>query len=718
MTTLVRSFQNASIRWKLMVNILVVAACAAAIAVTAINLQLSSGGHAAELEAEHVANAIANTGIAGAISDPLLLQRYLESLGKLYERDIMILDHELMIVASTNPKGVGSHYDHPEPRLTAIDGITRLFVGADASSPGLARQVAVPFRYDPLHADSPIVGTVIFEYTLFHDRLMGEASKAAAWTGLAAIFILALGLLLTRHLSQIILRPLDHLKAGVSSLAGGGYGVRVHSESQDEIGQLATAFNDMAEDLDRSRLAAEKHATDLAHANLLLQQEVEKHKAAAQQIEYLAYHDPLTGLPNRTRFGHALGEALRDAHRDGRSLAVFFVDLDRFKQINDTLGHDTGDLLLKEVSARLRNALQSSDVVARLGGDEFLVLVTDLKNPAQAETIARKMLAAIARPFVAGGQELRVTASVGISVYPQDGEDEQTLMKYADVAMYQAKESGRATFAFYAKSSNANTFERLALESSLRRALERGELLLHYQPKRDLTTGAISGMEALVRWKHPDLGMISPAQFIPIAEETGFIVPIGKWVLRTACLQTMQWQAAGLKGMTIAVNLSPRQFADEHLLDDVAAILKETGLDAEWLELEITESMLMQNRDVALKTLSALKRMGIRIAVDDFGTGYSSLSTLKQFPVDTLKIDRSFIRDLETDADDRGLTEAIINMAKTLRLHLVAEGVETQGQSDFLQKRGCDELQGFLFSPPLAPQQFETFVSAFRAAVH
>lgn len=553
MKIFIHSFKDISIRWKLLFTVLVVAACAIAIAIAAIELQLRSANRAAVLEAEHVANAIATTGTTDGISNPAFLQKYLEGLGRLYERDIMIVDRRMIILASTDPKGVGTRYDSPEPGWTVVDGVPRAFVGADASSPGLAKQIVVPFRSDPLLATSPIVGALIFEYTLFYDMLMADAWISAGWTGLVALLILGFGLALARQLSGTILRPLGRLMDGVISVAAGNYGVRVHPETRDEIGQLATAFNEMSADLDRARTAAEIHANELAHANKLLQEEIEKQKAAALRIEYLAYHDSLTTLPNRAMFGIALGQAFQEARRRNRNLAVFFVDLDRFKQINDTLGHDVGDILLQEVAKRLRQALRASDLVARLGGDEFVILLTELEDQQHAETVAMKVLTAIAKPFTAEGQELRVTASIGVSLYPKDGLDEQTLMKYADVAMYQAKEAGKAVFAFYSKTSNVNTFERLALESSLRLALDRNELLLHYQPKKNFRTDEVTGMEALIRWQHPVLGLVSPLQFIPIAEETGLIVTIGKWVLRTACLQTMRWHAAGLKNLTIAV---------------------------------------------------------------------------------------------------------------------------------------------------------------------
>jgi diguanylate cyclase (GGDEF)-like protein len=428
--------------------------------------------------------------------------------------------------------------------------------------------------------------------------------------------------------------------------------------------------------------------------------------AHAARVEYLAYHDGLTGLPNRSMFSKFLSQSISEAHRYDRHLAVAFLDLDRFKQINDTLGHEAGDQLLQEVAVRLKGCVRDSDTVARLGGDEFVVLLPELQDEKYAAVVAQKILAAAAKPFTLMGQEFRVTASIGISTYPQDGLDEQTLTKNADIAMYQAKAEGKNNFQFYSEKLNANSLERLTLESSLRHALERNEFRLHYQAKRDIASGKITGMEALLRWEHPDLGTVAPMQFIPVAEETGLIVPIGKWVLKTVCLQSIAWQKQGLPALSIAVNLTTRQFLDEQLLADVTLILAETGMDPRLLEIELNEGLLIHDVENTLRILTGLKAVGIRIAVDDFGTGYSSLATLQRFPLDTIKIDRSLMREFLGTTQDTGLADAIIAMGKSLSLTVVAQGVETKEQADHLRLHACDELQGFYFKRPLPVGEF------------
>ncbi len=437
--------------------------------------------------------------------------------------------------------------------------------------------------------------------------------------------------------------------------------------------------------------------------------------AYAENVEYLAYHDGLTALPNRSLFSKLLSRSIGEASRYHRQLAVLFLDLDRFKQVNDTLGHDAGDQLLEEVALRLKACLRTSDTVARLGGDEFVILLPELSDDKDVATTAQKILGAIARPFNLQGQEFRVTASVGISVFPQDGLDEQTLKKNADIAMYQAKQRGKNNFQFYSAKLNADSLERLTLELSLRHALERHEFQLHYQAKRDIGSGRITGMEALLRWNHPDLGIVAPMQFIPVAEETGLIVPIGKWVLKTACQQNVAWQQQGLPHLGVAVNLTARQFADENLLTDLAEILAETGMDARLLELEIAESLLMQDVKRALSVLTGLKHLRVRIAIDDFGIGYSSLSALEQFPLDVIKIDRSCICDTSSVSEDKALTEAIIAMGRTLSLTVVAQGVETKEQADFLRDNACDEFQGFYFNKPVPADQFKVLLQAQAA---
>lgn len=430
----------------------------------------------------------------------------------------------------------------------------------------------------------------------------------------------------------------------------------------------------------------------------------EKNKAD-ERIEYLASHDSLTDLPNRETFNGLLREAIDAAQRHDQRFAVLFIDLDRFKVINDSLGHEAGDLLLLEVANRLRGALRASDVVARLGGDEFVVILDQCGDIDNVQHIATGLLAALAEPMELAGHECHTTASIGIAMYPANGSDAQTLTKNADMAMYLAKEDGKNGYRFFSKEVKTQSIERLSLESALRRALEREQFSLNYQPKVDMETGQITGVEALLRWTHPDLGNVSPAQFIPLAEETGLIVPIGRWVLNEACAQAMAWQRRGLLPLSMAVNLSPRQFADEHLLQDVDEALAASGMSPVLLQLEVTESMMMRNVGRALKVLDAIQSRGIRLAIDDFGTGYSSMSLMKHFPIDTIKIDRSFVRDLPQDSEDQAIAQAIISMGKALGMTVVAEGVENAEQEAFLRTHGCDEMQGFLISKPLPARQ-------------
>jgi diguanylate cyclase (GGDEF)-like protein len=426
---------------------------------------------------------------------------------------------------------------------------------------------------------------------------------------------------------------------------------------------------------------------------------------ADERIEYLASHDSLTDLPNRETFNQLLHFTIEAARRYQRRFAVLFIDLDRFKIINDSLGHEAGDLLLVEISERLRRSLRSSDVVARLGGDEFVVILESTVDSEDIEVIAQTLLSALGQPMQLCGHECHTTASIGIAMFPADGTDVQTLTKNADMAMYRAKEDGKNGFRFFTEEAKTQSIERLTLETSLRRALDREEFSLHYQPKVDLASGRITGVEALLRWTHPELGMLSPVQFIPLAEETGLIVPIGRWVLKQACAQNMAWQHQGLRPLSMAVNLSPRQFADESLLHHIDDALSSCGMSPMLLQLEVTESMVMQNVSRAVRILEAIRSRGIRLAIDDFGTGYSSMSLMKQFPIDTIKIDRSFVRNLADDGEDQAIAQAIIRMGKALGMTIVAEGVETTEQEAFLRDHACDEMQGFLFSKPVVPEQ-------------
>jgi diguanylate cyclase (GGDEF)-like protein/PAS domain S-box-containing protein len=437
-------------------------------------------------------------------------------------------------------------------------------------------------------------------------------------------------------------------------------------------------------------------------------------KLAEDTIRWQAHHDVLTGLPNRTLFLDRLEQLLAISQRKRSSAAVAFVDLDRFKQINDTLGHAVGDRLLQEVADRLAGGIRAEDTIARMGGDEFTLLLPDLDQPEDAAKVAHKLLATLKRPLVLEGQELTITASVGISVFPHDGRDAQALLKNADVAMYRAKEQGGDGCQLYAEAMNAAAFERLVLENHLRKAITLDELTVLYQPQVALATGRIIGVEALVRWRHPGLGMVLPARFIPLAEEIGVIVPLGEWVLREVCRQAALWQAAG-QPLRVAVNLSARQFRQRGLAQTVATALAETGLDPGWLDLELTETAIMENGDAAVEILQALKRLGVRLSVDDFGTGYSSLSYLRRFPLDVLKVDRSFVRDLGEDRTDQEVVRAVIDLAHALGLEVIAEGVETQTQWDCLHSLGCDALQGYLFSPAVSAEKLEALLQTTPA---
>ena len=440
-------------------------------------------------------------------------------------------------------------------------------------------------------------------------------------------------------------------------------------------------------------------------------EDVTQREQAEARAHFLATHDDLTGLPNRLVFGQAVSDAVKVARRYGQEFAVMFVDLDRFKIINDTLGHAAGDFLLAEVANRLRQCVRESDAVARVGGDEFTILLREVSDARQITTVARKILSTVVKPLTIHGQECRVTASIGISLFPSDAQDEETLVRNADAAMYAAKQEGRNDFRFHSPEIKTQSIERLMLETSLRRALERNELLLYYQPKRDLGRGGIAGVEALLRWQHPDLGLLQPSRFIPLAEETGLIVPIGKWVLNTACAQNMAWQRQGLPAIRIAVNLSPRQFADPNLLHDIRAALEKSGMPAQLLELEITESMVMQNVERTVRVLEAIRSLGITLAIDDFGTGYSSMSLVKKFPIDVLKIDRSFVREIMNDSEDKAIADAIISLGRALNLTVVAEGVETAEQEAFLRAHNCDEIQGYLISRPVPADEFAAFLA-------
>jgi diguanylate cyclase (GGDEF)-like protein/PAS domain S-box-containing protein len=443
--------------------------------------------------------------------------------------------------------------------------------------------------------------------------------------------------------------------------------------------------------------------------------DVSERMQAQERMQHMAQHDALTELPNRMLFLDRLKQALARARWHKRLVAVLFVDLDRFKTINDTLGHDVGDRLLQALAERFTASVREGDTVARFGGDEFVMLLDDVASEKDIGVVAQKVLDALTPPFRIDGQSLYVTASIGVSLYPNDGEDSGTLLKNADIAMYRAKELGKNTYQFYSADMSARAFERLTLESSLRHAIERNEFRLYYQPQVDTSSGAILGVEALLRWQHPDFGLVAPAEFIPLLEETGLIVPAGDWVFRTACEQLRAWHDAGWPTLRMAVNLSPRQFQTPGLAIMVERGLANVNCDPSLIELEITENVLLRHAVATLDALDAVHALGVRLAIDDFGTGYSSLSYLRRYAIDTVKIDRSFVHDIPADPDDSAITAAIISLAQSLKLDVIAEGVETEAQREFLRERGCHLMQGYLFSRPLPPEDITRLLAAPRA---
>ncbi len=434
-------------------------------------------------------------------------------------------------------------------------------------------------------------------------------------------------------------------------------------------------------------------------------EDISEKKEADKKIERLAYYDPLTELPNRSTFMDRLHQALALANREQRQVGLLFLDLDNFKDVNDTQGHDFGDKLLKAVARRLAASMRESDTLARLGGDEFVVVLTSVDSQESAAAKARRVLANFSESFAIEGQQIFATASIGIALYPSDGLDVESLFKCADTAMYHAKTDGRDRYRFFSADMNQKIMLRVAMENGLRQGLENNEFILHYQPQLDVKSGAVVGVEALVRWQSPEFGLVQPNDFIPLAESTGLIYGLGEWVMRTACIQAKNWAQDGYRDIKVAINISGLQFKQPDFLDKTARIIKETGVDPKMLELELTESVVMERADKTVTTLNALKRMGLMLSIDDFGTGYSSLSYLKHFPIDRIKIDRSFVSDLMNCSDDAAIVEAIILMAQSLKLKVVAEGVENIGQMNFLTSRRCDEVQGYYLSLPMTAEE-------------
>ncbi len=482
-----------------------------------------------------------------------------------------------------------------------------------------------------------------------------------------------------------------------------------------DIPYQMVAKNGEVIDILLSAIAERDEAENIIRSLAVVSNVTEK-KRTERDIQQLAYYDTLTGLANRTLFRDRLHQALAQSQRSGRKVAVLFLDLDRFKDINDTLGHATGDIVLQSVALRLKECVREGDTVARLGGDEFVIILPTYYGEQDLTTFAERILKILSLPMKIGERDLFTTASLGIAIAPLDGENVDTLLRNADISMYAAKDRGRNTFTYFSAEMNARAVAKVELESKLRSALQKNELFLVYQPQIDLHTGTICGVEALLRWRHPQEGLIPPSRFVPIAEETGLIVPIGEWVLRSACEQARVWQEIGFSTLRMAVNISGHQFKQHDFIDTVDRILKKTGLNPHGLELELTESIVMSNANEAIMTLTDLKVRGIRLAIDDFGTGYSSLSYLKNFPIDRIKIAQEFVRDIPNDPDDAAIVETIISMAHNLDLQVIAEGVENRQQLKFLRERHCTEMQGYYFARPLPAEELTELLEKGLAA--
>lgn len=569
-----------------------------------------------------------------------------------------------------------------------------------------------PFAHDP-PADPPILKVLLVEeeptdalatlqslassracrFEVTHIR---RAEEAAAHLAAGGFHLLLIDVPLAER------RGLD----GLAELrdAAAGVPIVVLSDSDDEA-ILLRALQLGAQDCVLKGRGEPRELVHAMRAAVERQRSVVELELARQREHYLATHDPLTGLPNRQLLFDRLSHSLAAARRYGHRVGVVFLDLDRFKSINDTLGHGVGDLLLQAVAERLSGCVRRSDTVARMGGDEFTVVLAPILHAGDAARAAQTVLDVLSRPYQVEGHDLYLAPSVGIAVFPDAGEDPETLLRCADRAMYQAKDEGGGQYQFFAAAANTTVLERLSLEVGLRGALEREEFTVHYQPLVNLETDEVTEVEALLRWRHPRRGIVAPGEFIPLAEETGLIVPIGDWVLRAACAQARAWQEAGLPPIRIAVNLSLRQFRQKGLVQSVARVLRETPLDPSLLELEVTESKILEDPVSGFATLHRLKDLGLSISIDDFGTGHSSLAYLKQIPADTLKIDRSFVQDITDRAQEAAITEAIIALGRSLRIRVVAEGVETEEQLEFLLAHRCSDMQGFLFGRPVAPEE-------------
>ncbi len=540
----------------------------------------------------------------------------------------------------------------------------------------------------PVQFENDRLGTVCLEASI--EGMEEKFYQAAGLGGLGLLVSVALAFLLATRLQKVISGPIENLASAMHNVSREkDYSRRVEPCSGDELGSLIESFNDMLSQVQLRDLELQKNQ---------------------ESLRYLANHDALTKLPNRLLLGDRLQQAISKARRSQQKMALMFLDLDRFKNINDTLGHDVGDMLICQVARRLAESIRASDSVARFGGDEFVIILEEIHDLNHISQVTEKVLRSIEQPFELGEHQVFVTASIGVAIFKDDADNVEEILKYADMAMYRAKERGRNNFQFYTAEMNERVQKLIDIENGLRRALNLGQFVLHYQPQMDLLSGRLIGIEALLRWNHPELGLIEPEGFISQAEESGLIIPIGEWVLKTACAQNKSWHEMGFPPMAVAVNISPRQFRHRDLIRSVSCALEESGLESRYLGLEITESMVMHDVEIATEIMEELSATGVKLAIDDFGTGYSSLGYLKRFPIKRLKIDRTFVRDVNSNSNDSAIASAIVAMARSMNLEVVAEGIETETHLNCMVEKGCVMGQGYFFSRPLLPADMEDFL--------
>jgi diguanylate cyclase (GGDEF)-like protein len=666
-----------------------------------------------------------------------------DNINKTY-RGYILLSHKIMMVAAAAitdgnkinaPLGTlitGRYFsnDALEKVITATKVNLELYViGAVIHEPDINQALSQALTDPNGHYIKPLNEKTMVTYILIKDVygkpigiLRSIIPRSTYLTGLHAVhFYLAtylvagllFSIIMIWLLRTLIIKRLEKLDEELATISDKhSMSKRVTENGNDELSSVASEINVMMDIIQASQeqleLRVEKRTEELKKANLQLQQEISERKSIEKELiinkehlATLAHYDNLTGVPNRIFFNEILNKTINQAMLRQKMLAVLFIDLDRFKNINDALGHPAGDMVLKEIAQRFQKVLPTGDVLARLSGDEFIIVLNDIPNVEFSREIADKILRICSHPFKFNTNELFLTASIGICIFPNDGNSLEDLQKNSDTAMYNAKRGGGNMVQYYSKEMNTAAHEHLELESSLRKAIQNQEFILYYQPKLDLALGKITGVEALIRWESPELGFINPVKFIPLAEETGLIIPIGEWALREACKTNKHWQDQGYEPISIAVNLSAKQFQQQNLGQIVTLALKESGLDAQYLDLEITETAMMDNVENAIKRLTEIKNMGVEISVDDFGTGYTSISYLKRFPIDVLKIDQSFIKGIPDNPDDIAIVSAVIAMAHNLSMSVVAEGVETEEQMQFLAEHNCDTIQGYFISGPL-----------------